>query len=143
LNKDLEARLKKELLPHQFERLKQIDVQSRIQQRGAGALTSGELAEALDLTDEQREKLEQRAAEVQEELQEKIAKLRIEARNKMLDVLTPEQRAKLESMMGDAFAMPEGGPGGFGRGGGRGGFGRGGDRQRGENGAERRAGRAF
>jgi Spy/CpxP family protein refolding chaperone len=139
LNKEFEGDLKKALLPHQFDRLKQIGVQQRVQTQGANALSSGELAEALSLTDEQREKLEKRSAEVQQELQEKIAQLRLEARNKMLDVLTPEQRTKLNTMMGDAFAMPDGGfgvPGGFqGRGGGRGGFfggGGRGDRGRGD-----------
>ena len=107
LNKDLEARLKNVLLPHQFERLKQIDVQARIQQRGASALTSGELADAINLTDEQRQRLEQRAEEVQQELQQKIAELRQEARNKMLDVLTPEQRAKLDELMGSEFNLPD------------------------------------
>lgn len=138
LNKEFEGDLKKALLPHQFDRLKQIGVQQRVQTQGAGALTSGELAEALNLTDTQREKLEQRAAEVQQELQDKIAQLRLEAREKMLDVLTAEQRTKLNSLMGDSFALPDGGfgPGGFqfrGRGG-RGGFfggDRGGDRGRG------------
>lgn len=131
LNSDMEGKLKKVLLPHQFDRLKQIDVQTRIQQRGAAALTTGELAEALDLTDEQQEKLERRAEEVEAELQQKIAQLRVEARNKMMDVLTPEQRAKLESMMGDAFALPDRGFGGFQGRGGRGGFfGGRGDRQR-------------
>jgi Spy/CpxP family protein refolding chaperone len=125
LNKEFEGDLKKALLPYQFDRLKQIGVQQRVQTQGATALSSGELAEALNLTDEQREKLEKRSAEVQQELQEKIAQLRLEARNKMLDVLTPEQRTKLNSMMGDAFAMPDGGfgpPGGFQGRGGRGGF---------------------
>lgn len=121
LNKESEGDLKKILLPHQFDRLKQISVQQRVQQQGASALTSGELAETLNLTDEQREKLEKRAAEVQQELQEKIAQLRLEARNKMLDVLTPEQRTKLQSLMGDAFALQDGGFGGF-QGRGRGGF---------------------
>ena len=41
VNADAEKRLKKVLLPHQFDRLKQIDVQMRMQQQGAGALTSG------------------------------------------------------------------------------------------------------
>jgi Spy/CpxP family protein refolding chaperone len=124
-NADAEKRLEKVLLPHQFERLKQIDLQSRLQQRGAAALTSGELADTLNLTDDQRAKLEQRAEEVQQELEEKIQQLRIEARNKLLDVLTAEQRAKLESLMGDDFALVNQGPG-FGR---RGGFFRfGGDR---------------
>jgi hypothetical protein len=121
VNADAEKRLKKVLLPHQFDRLKQIDVQMRVQQQGAEALTSGALAETLDLTNAQRERLEERAAEVEQELQEKISKLRIEARNKLLDVLTAEQRAKLESLMGDDFAATDAGPG-FGRRGGRGGF---------------------
>lgn len=107
LNADLEAKLEKVLLPHQFERLKQIDVQNRLQQRGAAALTSGDLAAALNLTDQQREKLEKRAEQVQAELREKMRQLQTEARDKMLDVLTPEQRAKLEQLMGDAFDLPE------------------------------------
>jgi hypothetical protein len=121
VNADAEKRLKKVLLPHQFDRLKQIDVQMRVQQQGPGALTSGELAQTLDLTDAQRERLEERAAEVEQELQEKIGQLRLEARNKMLDVLTAAQRAKLESLMGDDFAATDPAPG-FGRRGGRGGF---------------------
>jgi hypothetical protein len=121
VNADAEKRLKKVLLPHQFDRLKQIDVQMRVQQQGAEALTSGALAETLDLTDSQRERLEERAAEVEQELQEKISQLRIEARKKLLDVLTAQQRAKLESLMGDDFAATDP-PRGFGGRGGRGGF---------------------
>jgi Spy/CpxP family protein refolding chaperone len=126
MNAEFDGRLKKVLLPHQFERLKQIDVQVRVQQRGADALTSGELAEALNLTAEQQEKLEERAEEVQQELRDKVRELQLEARNKLLDVLTPEQRSRLEQMMGDAFQLQDDG-GRFGRGGffgGRGGRGR-------------------
>jgi Spy/CpxP family protein refolding chaperone len=126
MNAELEGKLKEVLLPHQFDRLKQIDVQSRIQQRGASALSSGDLAEALSLTAEQKEKLEKRAEEVREELQEKIRQLQTEARDKMLDVLTPEQRAKLDELMGDTFEMRDEG---F-RSGGRGGFRGDGDRGR-------------
>jgi Spy/CpxP family protein refolding chaperone len=133
MNAELEGRLKKVLLPHQFERLKQIDVQVRVQQRGASALTSGDVAAALNLTDEQRDKLEQRAEEVQQELRDKFRELQLEARNKMLDVLTPEQRAKLDQLMGDAFELRDGDRG-FGRGGFFGGRrGRDGDRRRGGN----------
>lgn len=134
MNKEFETKLQKVLLPHQFDRLKQIDLQQRIQQRGANALTSGELAEALSLTDEQREKLQQRAEEVQKELQEEIAKLRADARMKMLDVLTPEQQAKLKTMMGDQFSLPDPGPPNFGGRRGRGGpGGEGGGRRRGND----------
>ena len=107
LGAETEKQLEKVLLPHQMDRLKQIDLQSKVQSRGASALTSGDVAKALNLTDEQREKLEKRAAEVQEELQTKIKQLQADARKKMLDVLTPDQQAQLEKMMGQQFDLPE------------------------------------
>jgi Spy/CpxP family protein refolding chaperone len=113
MNADMEKELDKVLLPHQLERLKQIDLQNKIRQRGSSALTSGDVASALNLTDEQRQKLEKRAAEVQEELQTKIRKLQAEARQKMIDVLTPEQQAQLQKMMGDNFDLRDQGFGGF------------------------------
>jgi Spy/CpxP family protein refolding chaperone len=126
VNADTEKELEKVLLPHQMERLKQIDLQTKIQQRGSSALTSGDVAKALNLTDEQRDKLEKRAAEVQEELQTQIKQLQADARKKMIDVLTPDQQAQLEKMMGQQFDLPEqnfrnrfrgrGGPGGRGGG---------------------------
>jgi Spy/CpxP family protein refolding chaperone len=138
MNEDMEKELGTVLLPHQMERLKQIDLQSKIRQRGAAAVTGGDVAKALNLTDEQREKLEKRAVEVQEELQTKIRALQVEAREKMLDVLTSDQQAQLKKLIGDQFDLKDqgfggpGGPGGFrgGRGGpdGQGRGGRGGDR---------------
>jgi hypothetical protein len=44
---------------------------------------------------------------VQEELQTKIKALQADARKKMIDVLTPDQQAQLEKMMGQQFDMPE------------------------------------
>jgi Spy/CpxP family protein refolding chaperone len=110
---ETDKQLEKVLLPHQLDRLKQIDLQSKLQQRGAQALTSGDVAKALNLTDEQREKLEKRAAEVQQELQTQIKQLQADARKKMLDVLTADQRAQLEKMMGQQFDMPDQNFGGF------------------------------
>jgi Spy/CpxP family protein refolding chaperone len=108
MNADVEAKLQKTLLPHQFERLKQIDVQSRLQRGGSYALTSGDLAKTLNITDEQKEKLEKRAAEVQQELEAQIRQLRTDARKKLLEeVLTAEQRAQLDKLMGDEFDLPE------------------------------------
>ncbi|HEX3600879.1 MAG TPA: hypothetical protein VHU84_12095 [Lacipirellulaceae bacterium] len=126
INSDMEKKLDGVLLPHQMERLKQIDLQNKIRQRGANALTSGDVADALNLSDDQRDKLEKRAAEVQEELQTKIRELQADARKKMIDVLTPEQQAQLQKLMGDNFDLKDQGPGGF-----RGQFGRG--RTRGNN----------
>jgi Spy/CpxP family protein refolding chaperone len=135
MNADMEKDLASVLLPHQMERLKQIDLQTKMRYRGAGALTGGDVAKALNLTDEQREKLEKRAAEVQEELQGKIRELQAEARKKMIDVLTPEQQAQLQKLMGDSFDLPDQGPGNF-----RGRFGRGGGGPDDRGGGERRRG---
>lgn len=130
MQSSMEGRLDQVLLPHQLDRLKQIDLQARVQRGGADALTEGKLAETLGLTDAQREQLRQRAEEVQRELEEKIGQLRVEARGKLMEVLTPEQRTQLESMLGEEFAVPDDPGGGrqFGFGGRRGGGRRGANR---------------
>jgi Spy/CpxP family protein refolding chaperone len=124
------------LLPHQRERLKQLMVQSQMRFGADRALTSGTLAEELGITEEQKEALAKKQEEVQASLQEKMAKLRQEAQDELLSVLTPAQQAKLKSMIGETFTFAQGGPGGpggFGGGGrggdagGRGGRGRGGE----------------
>jgi Spy/CpxP family protein refolding chaperone len=113
LSAETDKQLEKVLLPHQLDRLKQIDLQTKVQQRGASALTSGDVAKALNLSDEQRDKLEKRAAEVQQELQTQIRQLQADARKKMLDVLTADQKSQLEKMMGQQFDMPDPNFGGF------------------------------
>jgi hypothetical protein len=123
IRKDAEARVQQVLLPHQFERIKQIDLQARIQRGGAAALTEGELAETLGLSEAQRDQLRERSEQVELEMQQKIAQLRTDARNQLLEVLTSEQRAQLNAMMGAEFDLPEAGPGGPGGRGGRFGFG--------------------
>jgi len=115
INKDAEARLQNVLMPQQLDRLKQIDLQARIQRGGAAALTEGELADTLGLSEDQRAQIRDKAEQVQKDLQEKIGQLRVDARNQLLGVLTPDQRARLEAMMGADFALPEpqfGPPGG-------------------------------
>ena len=111
------------LLPHQSKRLKQIGRQMRSRQ-GGGGVNSDSVADELKLTDEQKEKLKEKAVEVEKKLREKMAKLRKEAEDELLSVLTPEQRAEWKDMVGDPFEMQfrrPGGPGGQGGFGGRGG----------------------
>jgi Spy/CpxP family protein refolding chaperone len=117
--KETEGKIEKVLMPHQFQRLKQIDLQTRIQQGGVAALTGDELVEALGLTSRQQDQLRERSEEVQQEMQDQIQQLQLDARNKLLEVLTPEQRAKLQSMMGEDFSLPNTGRGGRGGRGGR------------------------
>jgi len=115
---------KEVLLPKQIERLKQIGVQSRLNRGGgtAEALVSEDIAKELGITDAQKEALKKASDEATAEMQEKMNKLRDEARQKILSVLTADQQAKLKKMTGETitFAPPQ-----FG-GGGRGGFGGGG-----------------
>lgn len=138
LREEMQEKTDKILLPHQKERLEQLAVQRRVQREGAQrALSSGSVAEALDLTDAQKEELEKVAAEAREKAQKKIAEIQKEAQDEVLKVLTPAQRKKWEEMVGEPFTFAPrqfgpgaGGPGAGGPGGGR--FGRGGQRPGGQ-----------
>lgn len=130
--KDVEA----VLLPQQRERLKQLMVQSQMRFSGNTGGINDTLATELGISEAQKEELRKKAREVQTELDKKIAKLRAEAQTEVLTVLTGDQRAKLEKMIGPKieFSAPQfggggpggGGPGGGGPGGGGPGGGRGG-----------------
>lgn len=137
------AELEEILLPQQVQRLKQIVAQAAAQ-GGARSMINGTLAANLNITDEQKERIEKKAEELQKELDEKIAKLREQMRNELLAELTPKQRDQYKQIMGDTFAFERqqdrgrdrggrsaggnrGGRGGN-RGGDRGGRDRGGDR---------------
>jgi hypothetical protein len=106
------------LTPSQSERLKQIQLQRAI----AAALAQPELIKALDISEEQLAKIrplserigEKRLAELHDldgltpkerrkksiELSKEWDKAQAEANKLALDVLTPEQRAKLEKFVG-------------------------------------------
>jgi hypothetical protein len=133
--KETEEELNNILLPQQRDRLKQIT----FQMQNRGSVTGRGVAEALGLTEEQREKLQAKDRELQTEINKKIAELRAEGREQLLKELTPEQQAKYKELVGDQFEF-QGGFGGFGQGGrregGRGGR-RGGDGQGGEGGNRR------
>lgn len=92
------------LLPHQKKRLEEIRLRMKMKQRGtSGSLVDTELAKTLDIGDAQKERIRRRAAEVQKELEEKIAKLREDAREEILNELTPEQQGKLKDLLGAEF----------------------------------------
>lgn len=131
--KDMQKQVDEILMPQQRQRLAQISLQQRLQRAGTiEGLTSGELAEELGITPEQKADMEERAKEAQKELQEKIAKARTEARDKILSGLTAEQKDKIKKLLGDEFQMTQ--QNRFGQGGQRGQRGgnrgnRGGDQQ--------------
>lgn len=116
------------LLPQQRDRLKQITVQSRLQRGGTSdTLASDEVAKELGITEAQKEELKKVAEEADVEMRQKIEKLREEAREKIISVLTPDQQARFKRLIGEKieFAPPQfgGGRGGPGGPGGRGGAG--------------------
>ncbi len=95
------------LLPHQQDRLKQVSLQMQMQAMGAARALSSKLAEELGISDEQKERLKKRQQELDNELQEKIKAWRDQARKELLKELTPEQRRKLEEMLGATFEMKQ------------------------------------
>lgn len=104
--KEVQKEVDDVLLPQQRERLQQINLQQRLQRSGTvEGLTSGELAETLGITPEQKADMEERAKAAEKELQEKIAKAREEAREKVLAGLTAEQKEKIKKMIGTEFRM--------------------------------------
>ncbi|MEM1303296.1 MAG: hypothetical protein AAGG46_00280 [Planctomycetota bacterium] len=105
---DVEQRIGSVLMPHQLERLQQIELQQRLRSGGSRALMRGRVAEELGITPEQQEEMRAKASEVQATLQQKIDELRREAREEVLAVLTPEQRSRLEELTGPQFDMPRG-----------------------------------
>lgn len=104
---DMEEQLERILLPHQFDRLRQISTQQQMRARGGAgfALAGGTLAEQLNLTEDQISELREKSQKLQEEMREKIEQLRKEAEQELLQTLTPQQRAKWEEMIGEPFDL--------------------------------------
>lgn len=113
-----DAAQKEILLPKQIDRLKQISFQSRLSRGGTvDLLTSDDVAKDLGITEAQKEALKKASEEATAEMTEKMTKLRDEARQKILSVLTADQQAKIKKLTGEpiTFAPVQfGGPGGRG-----------------------------
>ena len=91
------------LLPNQQKRLEQVARQMRVEKLGTSKALAGKLAEELGISDEQKKKIRDTSKELKQELDEKIAKLRAKAKEQLLDELTPQQKEKLEELMGEEF----------------------------------------
>jgi DNA-binding MarR family transcriptional regulator len=126
------AKLAEILVEPQMKRLREISLQLR----GTGALSDPKIAAALQLTDEQKKKLEDVGRENMEAMRgafqpggdpagmrEKMQEMRKQADAKTLAVLNDEQKKKFEEMKGEPFPNLDALRGGFG---GRGAGGRGG-----------------
>lgn len=112
VTKEFEKKVDEVLLPNQRERLSQISLQMRVQFTGtARALASEEVATALGITEEQKTKLTETARTVEREMEEKIEKVREEGREKILSVLTSDQKEKYKKMLGEKYTPPRRGEG--------------------------------
>ena len=158
VQKELKEKMNAVLMPHQLDRLKELNIQIR----GMGALDDPEVAAELKITEEQkkelsakREELGQKMREMfsaargdgqqrgpSEEMRTKFQQMQTERTEKLLGVLTSEQRAKFEQMKGAKFEFDRsqmfggrapGGPGGGPGGPGGQGFRRPGERPEGGN----------
>jgi Spy/CpxP family protein refolding chaperone len=125
-SEELNKKVEGILLPHQLDRLKQI----QLQLRGAQALGDPNIIKALGITDEQKEKLneirdqveqksrgmrdkfqglrdldENARQEKMQELRGEFEKLRNEGTERAMSVLSAEQKATLEKMRGEKFDL--------------------------------------
>ena len=84
-----------------MKRAKQLMMQ--MQMRGGRGLVSGPLADELALTDAEREALQAKSAQLEEEIRKKMTALRAEAQQELLKVLPPAKQAKVKDLVGEPF----------------------------------------
>jgi Spy/CpxP family protein refolding chaperone len=112
MRKEADKAIAEILKPEQVKRLKEI----ALQQRGGQALTDPEVASALKLTDEQKEKIKAIEADGRaamrdlfqpggdrQEMAKKFEEFRKSQGEKFLGVLTAEQKAEFEKLKGEPF----------------------------------------
>jgi hypothetical protein len=133
--KETNAKLEEILLPNQVKRIKEI----MLQQQGIRALNNPEVVAELEITADQTKQLEDLNTENGEAMRKlfteaganadreamgvKMRELNQANEEKLLAVLTDDQKSEFETMKGEKFEMPEGAFGRGGFGGGRGGRG--------------------
>ena len=89
------------LLPHQVERLRQVSLQLKMKQHGDVEMLTGDLlAEKLGIDEVQKQRIEQRAEEIKQQMQKEIAEIKEKGRKQLLNELTSRQRRELEEMLG-------------------------------------------
>ncbi|MEM9353469.1 MAG: hypothetical protein AAGA92_10695 [Planctomycetota bacterium] len=104
---DAQALLTDVLQDEQIQRLREILLQMKLRRSGApAALSSNELARALDLTREQQDELRERGRAAADRTEEQMQAAMSEQRASVQDVLTPEQTEKLDVLLGEEFDLP-------------------------------------
>jgi hypothetical protein len=103
-----EAAIEEILLPKQLERVRQLAYQVEIAQLGLGeSLTTGRLGKEIDVHEDQKQHLTDKAAAIETEARLAIAKIRAAARAKLFAELAPDQRKHAEELLGPHFDYEE------------------------------------
>ncbi len=106
--KAAETAIEEILLPEQLTRVRQLAYQVEIAQLGLGeSLTTGRLGKEIDVHEDQKQHLADKAAAIEIETRQAVAKIRSAARAKLLAELAPEQRKKAEDLLGPHFEYEE------------------------------------
>jgi hypothetical protein len=95
------------LLPHQAKRLRQIAIQSTVVREGKinenGLLNHPAVIAEVGISPEQLKKMNEVAKQEAEKIQKELEKMREEARTNVLEILSDQQRKKLEEVIGVRF----------------------------------------
>jgi hypothetical protein len=118
LNDEFYPKLQALVPSDKYARLKQIELQANLRNRGPGALTYADVAAELKLSEDQKKKLDEMQTDFDRRLrelftgggggnQEALAKLREERTAKTMEVLTADQKAALEKLKGAEFDVAQ------------------------------------
>ena len=106
VRKTITKELKEILDIKQMKRLGQLEVQMKMKNRGARALTEEKLAKALNITDDQKTEIRDKSSEMSKQLQKEIEKLREQHRKQLIkDVLSDDQLSKLQEISGNQYEV--------------------------------------
>ena len=119
--KEVDGKLKSALLPDQFRRLKQIAIQSFGISNSTGEVdvanlvSNSAIQRQLGLSNEKMKQVRARMLEEAKRMAAELERLRMEARNNVLEVLSDEERQQLDEMIGKPFDFKGFSPGRRGR----------------------------
>lgn len=100
----IEEQISEQLLPAQVQRLKEVALRMQMKQVGTvGMLGRKDIMEALGLSETELEALKKKAAELDAEMKKRVEELKKKAHAELLNELNPDQRKKLEEMLGKEF----------------------------------------
>ncbi len=103
-----ETAIEEILLPEQMKRIRQLAYQIEVAQQGLGeALLNGRLGAEIEVHENQKQHLSDKAAEIEADARAAIANIKARARGKLLAELTPDQRQAAEERLGDYFDYEE------------------------------------